>query len=463
MRLAEAFRRTCYQIGNDPTLVRWARAWWKYDGIRYIEHDDEWLRRDIRNFLDVVTVEKRDDDGNVRRERVTAKTKTVNDVNHALESAMPMLAGGVPQWTQRMVDDPDPERFVPCANGLLDLVERELVQSTPRLFATMAIGAPWTPDVLPPIHWLTFLESLWENDPDAIRALQQIFGYLLTPDTSQQKLFALIGPGRSGKGTIARILKALLGDDAVVNPTLASLERPFGLAPLVGKILAIIGDARLGGGRDQAQIVERLLSISGEDPLSIDRKNRDPINVRLRTRVLLVSNELPQLYDSSGAIASRFLILRTEKSFYGQEDTALEARLLAELPGIFRWAVEGREDLARTGRFVEPESSKRAKQLLRGISSPVTVFLEERCECGREGNAIFATPGFEVEMGEMYAAYRDWCEKNGREPLNKQKFGAELRNVISGLDEGQRRRVDPTKPGGSKVVRVYEGVRLCST
>jgi putative DNA primase/helicase len=79
-------------------------------------------------------------------------------------------------------------------------------------------------------------------------------------------------PRRSGKGTIARVLTALLGRDSVVSPTLASLQTPFGLAPLIGKPLAIISDARLGSRSDQAAITERLLSISGEDGLTIDRK-----------------------------------------------------------------------------------------------------------------------------------------------------------------------------------------------
>lgn len=447
MRLAESLRRNCFEIDKHPTLVRWARAWWRYDGVRYVEVDDEWLRRDIRNFLDVVQVETRDEDGGTKKQRVTAKTKLVNDVNHALESVMPMLGGGAPQWTHRREHDPEPERFVACANGLLDLESLELVQATPRLFSTTAIGAAWNPLAPEPVQWLSFLHSIWHSDPDSIEALQEIFGYLLTPDTSQQKLLAFIGPGRSGKGTIARTLKALLGDEAVVNPTLASLERPFGMAPLVGKTLAIIGDARLGGRNDQAQLVERLLSISGEDPISVDRKNRDPINVRLRTRVLLISNELPKLYDTSGALASRFLILQMTRSFLGQEDRELEHKLKPEMPGIFRWAVEGREKLRQRGNFTMPAASVKAQKVLRGIASPIRVFVEEFCEIG---------DGFQVEINVLFAAYVDWCKASERQPTSKQAFGGDIRTVVPNLEEAQ-----PTRPDGKRP-RVYVGVRLCS-
>ncbi|MCZ6737546.1 MAG: hypothetical protein O7B77_06175, partial [Actinobacteria bacterium] len=52
------------------------------------------------------------------------------------------------------------------------------------------------------------------------------FGYALTQDTRQQKLFLIVGPKRSGKGTIARVLTAMVGADNVCNPTLASLSTP---------------------------------------------------------------------------------------------------------------------------------------------------------------------------------------------------------------------------------------------
>lgn len=452
VRLAECFRKTHYEIQGHATLVRWARAWWRYDGVRFVEIDDEALTRDIIRFLDVVVVKRKDKETNeVRNERVTARSKTVNEVSRALLKVMPMLGPNMPQWTVRQADDPPPEQLLACANGLLDLKSRDLVRPTPRLFATTAIGTAWDPKAEEPIEWLKFLHSMWGDDKESPRALQQMFGYFLTPDTAQQKLFALVGPPRSGKSTIARILKALLGDDAVVNPTLASLERPFGMAVFVGKMLAIIGDARLGGRADQATVVERLLSVSGEDPISIDRKNRDPINVRLRTRVLLISNELPRLYDTSGALARRFLILQMTKSFIGEEDTSLERRLLNELPGIFKWAMEGRDDLAESGRFVQPLASEQAVSDLEAITSPIKVFVRE-CLTFHFEDTSANRP--RAEVSAIYSRWSDWCKTNGREPGNKQVFCRDLRTLIPSLHDAQI-----TLPNGHRV-RVYEGVGI---
>lgn len=84
-------------------------------------------------------------------------------------------------------------------------------------------------------------------------------------------MLLLVGPRRSGKGTIGRILTGLIGAANVVGPTTSSLAGPFGLQPLIGKSLAIVSDARFAG-EHVGTVVERLLCISGEDRLTIDRK-----------------------------------------------------------------------------------------------------------------------------------------------------------------------------------------------
>src|SRR5580704_9184179 len=111
-------------------------------------------------------------------------------------------------------------------------------------------------------------------------------------------------PTRSGKGTIARVIRALVGLANVVGPTLASLSMPFGLSSWRGKSLAIISDARLSGRHDMAVITERLLQVSGEDAIEIPVKYEESVTSKLPTRIVILSNEIPKLVDSSGALAA---------------------------------------------------------------------------------------------------------------------------------------------------------------
>jgi putative DNA primase/helicase len=117
-----------------------------------------------------------------------------------------------------------------------------------------------------------------------------MFGYHVSGDTRQQKMFMLVGPKRGGKGTIARVLTRMIGRHNVAGPTLVSLGTNFGLQDLIGKPVAVISDARIGAKSDASLIAERLLSISGEDLQNVDRKYLPPWSGYLPTRIVVLTN-----------------------------------------------------------------------------------------------------------------------------------------------------------------------------
>src|SRR5262249_51902612 len=152
------------------------------------------------------------------------------------------------------------------------------------------------------------------------------FGYVVSGRTDLHKILLMVGPTRGGKGVIARILSALIGPANCAGPTLSSLGGEFGLAPLIGKALAVISDARFTG-KNASVVVERLLSISGEDTLTINRKYRDQWTGKLPCRLHIVSNELPRLGDASTAVVGRIVLLLLSNSWLGKEDHGLERAL----------------------------------------------------------------------------------------------------------------------------------------
>jgi putative DNA primase/helicase len=312
--------------------------------------------------------------------------------------------------------------IVACTNGLLNVATRELRPLTPAFFNRVAVPFDYEPNAPTPTRWLEFLDQLWPDDPDSIKALQEFFGYVLSGRTDLHKIMLMVGPARSGKGTIARVLAAMIGKGNVAGPTLASLGTNFGLAPLLGKPLAVVSDARLSGANVH-QVVERLLSVSGEDMITVDRKYRDQWTGKLPTRFLILSNELPRFGDASGAIAHRFVVLVMKTSFLGKENTQLTEELLTELPGILCWALHGLDRISRQP-FTMPESSSEAILQLQDLVSPVAAFVRERCDRGRD---------YEIECKELYAAYRDWADDNGHHLATSQTFGRDLRAVMPEL------------------------------
>ncbi|MCC7293573.1 MAG: hypothetical protein IT449_16070 [Phycisphaerales bacterium] len=340
---------------------------------------------------------------------------------------------------------PPADELVPCKNGLLHLPTGKMQPLSELLFSLNAVDYDYNASATAPGAWLEFLHQLFDDDIQGVEALQELFGYFLLPDTRQHKIGLIVGPKRGGKGTISRVLTRVLGSENVCGPTLGSLSTNFGLWPLLHKRLAIIADARLSGRTDQAVVVERLLSISGEDSITVDRKHLSPWTGKLPTRFLILTNELPKLTDVSGALASRFIMLCLTKSWYGREDHELTDRLLEELPGILNWSIAGWRRLNERGHFVQPESSAEALQELEDLSSPIRAFVRQRCEIG---------PGLQVEVESLYGAWQDYCGNTGRDRTGTiQSFGRDLRAAYPSL------RVAYPRVGTARV-RYYEGIAL---
>ncbi len=376
--------------------------------------------------------------------KVVPKTADIREILLQLKIDYLPDATDAPVWLTHFTRPPAAE-LLACANGLLHLPTGRLHPHDEELFALNAVDYDYEPRAPAPSAWLAFLYDLFGDDLESVETLQELFGYFLLPDTRQQKIGLIVGPKRSGKGTIGRVLAGLLGKANVCAPTLASLGTNFGLWPLLHKPLAIISDARLSGRTDQAVVVERLLSISGEDTITVDRKHLAPWTGKLPTRFLILTNELPKLTDASGALASRFVLLCLTRSFYGCEDMLLTDRLLEERPGILNWAIQGWRRLNERGYFVQPRASEEALRQLEDLASPINAFLRERC---------VVEPDRSVEAGALFAAWRSWCEETGRGHAGTiQTFGRDLRAAVPGLRTSQ-----PRVEGGR--TRLYEGLAL---
>jgi putative DNA primase/helicase len=447
----------------EGLALRWWREdFYQWDRRAYREVGEKELRAEVN-----AKVKREFDECNVRAVRAWEATagwqdkaapkpvvrkvhnRLVGDVAAAIQGATVLKSTvEAPAW---LGPAPFPAgEVLACNNTLVHLPswakgQPHLHPLTPRFFSTNALDYDFLPDFKVPEAWSDFLARVWAEDAEAIGTLQEWFGYVLLPDTRQQKILMLVGPPRSGKGTIGRVLRALVGLQNTAGPTLASLGSNFGLQQLLGKTLAIISDARLSGRTDTAVVVERLLSISGEDAVTVDRKNRSHVTCRLPVRFVIITNELPKINDPSGALVGRLLVQRLMRTWYGKEDTTLTDRLLAELPSILRWAMEGWKRMYDRGHFIQPASGRKLVEELHDLSSPVGAFVRECCEVG---------PGHEVPVRDLFARWQRWCEDKGRkEAGTEQTFGRDLRAALPGIDDRQPR-------SGGRRIRLYVGIRL---
>ncbi|NQU20949.1 MAG: DUF3854 domain-containing protein [Candidatus Nealsonbacteria bacterium] len=424
---------------GHPRLRCWRETWWKWTKGRYVELRESDVRAHLVDFLN-------------RRYFKVGRSALSNTLMQLESQALLPSTIEAPSWLATTPgSDWRPAELLICRNLIVHLPslfggDKYSVPPTPALFATAALDCDFIGTGTPkPERWLRFLSELWPDDPEAIQSLQLWAGYLLTPDTSQDKLLALIGPKRGGKTTIAKVLAALVGQDNVASPTLGTFASQFGLWGLIGKTLAVIGDARLSGRVDAHTIVERLLSITGRDAIDLDRKFLRPVTTTLPTRIMLVSNELPRLPDASGTIVSRMIVLRLTQSWYGCEDKLLLPALMNELPGVLWWAIDGWRKLQERGGLLQPESGAESIQQLDELASPVGTFVRDCCRVG---------PEYSETRRDLFDAYVEWCKAGGRtHVLDSAQFGRDLRAILPALRDSQP-RVDGER------ARTYNGVGL---
>jgi putative DNA primase/helicase len=165
--------------------------------------------------------------------------------------------------------------------------------------------------------------------------------------------------------------------------------------------------------------VETLLAISGGDPLTVNRKYKDHVTLTLPSLIWMLSNTVPKLMDSSGVIASRFVVVQFRNSFLGREDPELEKKLEQELPGILKFAIDGYRALRESGSFTQPKSGLTVyRALLRGASD-IIAFIQDR---------YVLDPASQELTEQVYQNYILWFTDTNQpgKPASKTVFGKEL-------------------------------------
>lgn len=402
-----------------------------------------------------------------------------------------------PCWGRRVEhpereDLPDPDLVLSVRNGLVDLehwkrrIELRVLEHSPRFFSTSQIDLDLpVDDALAALEdrdleslrkyaatlcprWIEFLTETFADEDDdnaapvTIRELHKVIGNLLTTDISHQQgnITWFHGPPGMGKSVIKEVVVALLGMGNVVSSNMHKLAQGFHFNSWLGKRLAVFADLDQGGKSDKKVNVELFKMIAGGDAMSIDRKHRDEIaNYTLRTRILCLVNQMPQMPDATNALRRRSICFDFKNTPARKDPRLLEA--LTEprsLAGILLLAVCGLRDLVEDGGFVQPEWSAEPLELLVAQSSSYGEFLDECIEvtnaAGLSDDGTGMT-GDHTPTEDLHAAYLGYCDTLGqRYRPTRSQFMAEFIPVLTATEWKSRR---PSQHNNRKG---YWGIRL---
>ena len=447
-RAAQEFRTQ-----KHPTLVHWKGDWLEWNGSHYVVIEDATIKSELYRFCSG---------------GFTPNKTAIAHAEDALRAVAhtPIGTFDPPCWLDGNAPlDPNgnpmnPTDILAFKDSLLHLPTMTKIAATSNFFTLNALTYSFDPDAAKPKHWRKFMLDVFGASEEiprvrkGIAVLQEIFGYMLLPDTRYQKSFLWISPPRGGKGTASRILQRIVGKHNCVSPSMGGLAKDPILASMVGKQVALVSDMQINKNTNISDVVGNLLRITGNDPVTFDRKYKDAWTGQLLVRFLILTNLPPKFPDLSGAITNRFIILQTFNSWLDKEDTELEERLVEELPGILLWAIAGWKRLHARGRFVQTPGGARALREMAEHSAPVKGFIRQCC---------VLDPSAITPKADLYAAWRRWEDKTpeGEEHAlhdGDRDDGTFAKALLAGFGDKVRETRPRDDDGGR--VQSWSGVRL---
>jgi P4 family phage/plasmid primase-like protien len=426
-------RARIFRTKMRPNLRHYRDDYYDHEAGHYTVVDDGTIKAELYSFLDTCgkQVLHKSQPKVIPFEPNKVSVSETGEALKAVGHVLPTVEQ--PYWLDGR-PGPNPGDLICFPNGILNLSSNMFMPTDPMLFTPHGVGFDYDPNAPAPVNWLKFLDEVFAGEQDQIDALQEMFGYCVSSDVSQEKVFMLLGEKRSGKDTIRHTLQSLLSPTAICGPTLDSMSSNFGMSQLIGKQLAVVGDMRLGAKCDKDLLAEHVLKLSGRGLFTIDRKYKSHWTGQLLCKLLLISNEMPKLKDTSGALASRMIIYQTRGSFYGREDRHLfRDKIRPELPGILLWSLDGLQRMRGRGPIAEPACSIEARQQLAREGSPVLAFVQE---------CLTLDPTALIEKNMLYAAYVDFAQHNGLLPTSKSWFFRDLETATAGKVKAERVRKD---------------------
>lgn len=282
-------------------------------------------------------------------------------------------------------------------------------------------------------------------DIELVAFVQEIFGYCLTGSIAAHATFFLFGSGRNGKSVLLDVLRSLIGERYIANMTIQTLTtRQFSASNLIGKKINIASE------EESKHIQSDLFkSLVAGDPVTVEKKYRDPFELRPAVKFLFATNQIPVFDSTDPAIRDRVFIVPFCRYFNEDErDRELKAKLQEEIGGIFAWALEGaKRIMERKYKFVVPASVRAMGEKFEKEQSSVLTFVNE--------NYVITGGDHYIIKGVMYEDYKRWCDVNKRPPRMNENFFKDLNNVYRGkVTTDAKRSID------GKETRVVLGVRV---
>jgi P4 family phage/plasmid primase-like protien len=301
-------------------------------------------------------------------------------------------------------------------NGTIDLRAGRLRDHRREDLITKLAPVEYAPDATAPT-WESFFERVLPSE-ELRGFVQRAVGYSATGDTSEQCMFIHHGPGANGKSTFQETVSAALGDYAMRTPTETLLVKrsggvPNDVARLKGARFVTASETEEGRRLAESLVKE----LTGQDTISARFMWAEWFDFKPTHALHLSTNHKPEIRGTDTAIWRRIRLVPWAVTIPpAEQDRKLSEKLRGELPGVLAWIVRGCSEWLRDG-LMAPEEVREATRAYRAEMDVLAAFLADCCRRG-QAEAAFA--------GELWNAWRRWCEATGEPEGTQKRFGGRL-------------------------------------
>lgn len=327
---------------------------------------------------------------------------------HLLNIDLPAV--GLPELPSGYLD------YIVLENGIYWWKHDELEPHSPALGAMTKLPIVYDP-IAVPHSFQNWLEEVLGDDPEILRHVWEVIGYLLMTGNPKHKIFLLHGPGGNGKSTLLRVLRHLLGRENYSSLSLHQLvEDRFATSGLYGKIANISGDLSSKFLADPQILKE----ISGGETISASRKFGHSFEFDPYAVPIFANNEYFRTSDTSDGWRRRWEVIEFDRKVDGGPHPFDEQILFDDAPGIFNRAMDGLRRMMTRGRFDPPQASVEATARLHESADPFMLWMDE------DENVVIGD-NETAPTTDVYTRYSRWCRRNGYNALASGPFGQRLK------------------------------------
>jgi putative DNA primase/helicase len=415
--------------GEDVRYCYQWRKWLVWTGARWERDEAGRVHRLAKETVRSIYREASDEEDEDRR-KALAKHARASESETRIRAMVELAKSEIPASPDQFDADPC---LLNTSTGTIDLRTGALREHRREDLITKLAPVEYDPAAAAPT-WETFLKRVLPGE-ELRGFVRRAAGYSATGNTSEQCMFIHHGPGANGKSTFQETISAALGDYAMRTPTETLLvKRPGGVPNDVARLKGarFVTASETEEGRRLAESLVK--DLTGQDTISARFMWAEWFDFKPTHALHLSTNHKPEIRGTDAAIWRRIRLMPWAVTIPpAEQDRELPEKLRAELPGVLAWIVRGCLEWQREG-LRAPEEVRQATRAYRAEMDVLAAFLADCCLRGEDEEAF---------AGELWGAWKRWCEETGEQAGSQKRFGGRLaeRGFLNHRDSKTGRKV----------------------